>query len=105
MSENAACAHLRVMYRTETDGQGFTRGWWECEDCPAHFVPESSLAKAQADVEALRRYYVAAEAYIPVAEYGGGVLQDMGADIVHAIMDEYYAAEVAIPEHLRGASR
>ena len=66
---------------------------------------ERELAQARADVEALRRYYIAAEAYIPVAEYGGGVLQDMGADIVHAIMDEYYAAEVAIPEHLRGASR
>jgi len=93
MSENAACAHLRVMYRTETDGQGFTRGWWECEDCPAHFVPESSLAQARADVEALRRVDQTAEALILSIGYPKNRL----------LVARYTSAKAGLPEHLRGA--
>ena len=27
----AACAHLRISYHTERDGDGITRGWWQCD--------------------------------------------------------------------------
>ena len=58
--------------------------------------------KLLADADALLRYYRAAEAYIPLAEYGGGVSRDVGADVVQTIMDEYAAACDALTEHLKG---
>ena len=91
----------RGWVRTHADGADREYGYVLCTITASL---ELELAQAQADVEALRRYYIATEKYIPVAEYGGGVCQDMGADVVQAIMDEYYAAEAALPERLRGAS-
>lgn len=32
-SGNAACAHLRVVYVTQTATGGLTTGWWQCSDC------------------------------------------------------------------------
>ena len=69
------------------------------EDCEAIVAEVAALL---ADADALLRYYRAAEAYIPLAEYGGGVSRDVGADVVQTIMDEYAAACDALTEHLKG---
>ena len=43
VSSSAACAHLRVSYRTEAVGIGGTRGWWECDSgCGTPFSPVPS---------------------------------------------------------------
>ena len=64
--------------------------------------PDTEVEHLLADADALLRYYRAAEAYIPLAEYGGGVSRDVGADVVQTIMDEYAAACDALTEHLKG---
>ena len=44
MSDEAACAHLHISYRTEPAGIDGTRGWWECDSgCGASFAPVPKL--------------------------------------------------------------
>ena len=67
-------------------------------------VYEVSLTEVRrllGDAEALLRYMKAAEAYIPIAEYGGGVSRDLGAVYVQAIAQEYSDACDALPAYLR----
>jgi len=38
-----ACAHLRIVYKTEELPTGFMRGLWQCDLCQARFVPKLDI--------------------------------------------------------------
>lgn len=46
----ACCAHCTVKWVTMDDREGFTVGWWECQDCRMHFVPIGLLDARDKDV-------------------------------------------------------
>lgn len=64
-------------------------------------IAQKDIERLLADAEALLRYMKAAEAYILIAEYGGGVSRDLGAVYVQAIAQEYSDACDALPAYLR----
>ena len=39
--QNAACAHLRVTWVTQSTTGGERTGWWQCADCATRFFPSS----------------------------------------------------------------
>ena len=41
MSEGM-CSHSVIEWRTEQDGHGNERGWWECLDCKMELEPKGT---------------------------------------------------------------
>lgn len=39
----AVCAHLTVGYVRQHLGGGKERGWWQCTECEAKFVPSGTI--------------------------------------------------------------
>jgi hypothetical protein len=49
VTDQQACAHLRVLYMTEQTEGDRTRGWWACDLCHREFIPVASAESAWGD--------------------------------------------------------
>jgi hypothetical protein len=59
--QNAACAHLRVTWVTQSTTGGERTGWWQCADCATRFFPSSPsspVAPAEKDRQHLTQLLI-----------------------------------------------